>query len=193
MLLSVREIEPKFMARMRRNAFIGLAVVGLVGAAVWFVIGGVGSSSGLTDQQTVSADEKLSSEYRPTAVAALARIEPSSEIIDVAAAIIDSVKLLNVKEGETVKEGQILAFLDSVDERRAERDHVAAKLAEAERLLTAEKEVGASRIAAAEIRLHRAQSIYPLRIEAEKSKVRSIEAALSNNRDILNPDPRSRS
>ena len=78
-----------------------------------------------------------------------------------------------------------LAFLDSFDERRAERDHVAAKLAEAERLLAAEQEVGASRIAAAEIRLHRAQSIYPLRIEAEKARVRSIEAALSNNRDIL--------
>ena len=173
------------MARMRRNAYIGLAVLGLVGAAVWFGIGGAGSSSGLTDQQTASADEKLSNEFRPTVVAALARIEPSSEIIDVATAVIDSVKLLNVKEGETVKKGQTLAFLDSFDERRAERDHVAAKLAEAERLLAAEKEVGASRIAAAEIRLHRAQSIYPLRIEAEKARVRSIEAALSNNRDIL--------
>ena len=176
------------MARMRRNAYIGLAVLGLVGAAVWFGIGGAGSSSGLTDQQTASADEKLSNEFRPTVVAALARIEPSSEIIDVATAmreLIDSVKLLNVKEGETVKKGQTLAFLDSFDERRAERDHVAAKLAEAERLLAAEKEVGASRIAAAEIRLHRAQSIYPLRIEAEKARVRSIEAALSNNRDIL--------
>ena len=174
-----------FTAQMRRNALIGLAVLGLVVAVVWFGIGGTGSSSGLSDQQTASADENLSSQHQPAAVAALARIEPSSEIIDVAAAIIDSVKLLNVKEGETVKEGQTLAFLDSFDERRAERDHVAAKLAEAERLLAAEKEVGASRIAAAEIRLHRAQSIYPLRIEAEKARVRSIEATLANNRDIL--------
>ena len=44
---------------------------------------------------------------------------------------------------------------------------------------------GVSRIEAAEIRLHRARSIYPLRIEAQKAKLRGIEATLANNRDIL--------
>ena len=90
-----------------------------------------------------------------------------------------------VQEGEIVEQGQTLAFLDSYDERRAERDHATAKLAEAERLLAAERAVGASRVEAAEIRLRRAGAIYPLRIEAQKARLRRIEAELANNRDIL--------
>ena len=170
---------------MRRIAAIGLVALGLAGVAVWFDVADLRSSLGLADQQTASALEQSPRDARPVTVAALARIEPVSEIVDVAAAIADRVELLMVKEGEIVKKGQTLAFLDSYDERRAERDHVTARLAEAERLFATERMVGASRIEAAEIRLHRARSIYPLRIEAQKAKLRGIEATLANNRDIL--------
>ena len=131
--------------------------------------------------------ERLQSTSAPSqkTVAELARIEPVSRIVDVASAIADRLDVLMVQEGEIVEQGQTLAFLDSYDERRAERDHATAKLAEAERLLAAERAVGASRVEAAEIRLRRAGAIYPLRIEAQKARLRRIEAELANNRDIL--------
>ena len=105
---------------MRRIAFIGLVALGLAGVAVWFDVADLRSSLGLADQQTASALEQSPRDARPVTVAALARIEPVSEIVDVAAAIADRVELLMVKEGEIVKKGQTLAFLDSYDERRAE-------------------------------------------------------------------------
>ncbi len=172
------------ISKTKPKVLIGAGVV-CVAVAAWIVSTSDLTFFGSTSQQSASAAAGAKGGNRLKSVAALARIEPASEIINVSAPINDRFERLMVREGENVEAGQNLGFLDSYDERRADRDLVAAKLAEAERQLAAETEVGAIRIEAAEIRLRRAKSVYPLRIEAQKSKIRSLEAALVNNRDIL--------
>ncbi len=164
------------MSISKPTTLIAVAVLAAAAAAYWFAD---------TGSETTARQIAGNGEGGVVAVAALARIEPASEIIDVAASITDRLEKLVVEEGEVVEPGQELAILNSYNERRAERDHIAAKLAQAERLMAAEKALGATRIADAEIRVRRAKSIYPLRIEGQRAKIRGLEAELFNSRDIL--------
>ena len=71
-------------------------------------------------------------------VAALGRIEPESEIIDVGAPSAERFERLMVTEGEQVEVNQILGYLESHEERVAEREQIAAELREARQRLDAE-------------------------------------------------------
>ncbi len=164
-------------ALLRRRVVMVPLAIGTVVVAGWIAVA--------TTQSATRQDGVAKIGVRPSAVAALARIEPASRTINVAAPIVDRLDRLNAKEGDIVVAGQTLGFLDSYDERRADRDHVAFKLAEAERRVAAERDAGQSRVEAADIKLRRAEAVYPLKIEAQKSKIRSLEAELANNRDIL--------
>lgn len=119
------------------------------------------------------------------AVAALGRIEPHSETIEVGAAIAGLVEELLVEEGQRVARGDTLGHLDSYRERVAERDQQAARLEEARAMLAAEAMLGEARIAAAKLLLRQTHEIYPLRIAAQQAKIALLSAELDNSRDIL--------
>ncbi|WP_081972808.1 biotin/lipoyl-binding protein [Leptolyngbya sp. KIOST-1] len=68
---------------------------------------------------------------RQVKVVALGRVEPASRVIDVAPSESGRIERLEVQRGDRVEAGQILAYLDTYDVRRAERDVAASQLAEA--------------------------------------------------------------
>ena len=120
-----------------------------------------------------------------TAVGALGRIEPASEIVSVGSGIADRLESLLVKRGDLVKKDQIMGYLQSHAEQVAQRDEIAAQLAEAKLRLAAEIELDQARIDDATIKWKTVAEVTPLRIEAQLKTIESIEVGIANDKDIL--------
>jgi len=124
---------------------------------------------------------------QPPAVAALGRIEPGSEIINLHAGFSpDRLESLFVARGDLVKKDQVLGYLGSHGEQIAQRDMYRAQLKEANLRLKTELELDRSRIEAAEIHQRQILEVSPLRIAAQTATIESLEAKLANDKDILN-------
>ena len=126
-------LEPK-----RANKFLIPAIaiaLALLGVSIWLVLGR--SSNNSSQTSAVPATSSITKE-QARAVSALGRLEPQGEVVKVASpsALGTSriVKLL-VKEGDTVKEGQVIAVLDSYDRSVAALLQAQSQAQESERNL----------------------------------------------------------
>ena len=106
-------IEPK-----RSNKFlvpaIALALAAL-GVSIWFVISRFSNNPAPTASPTTNT---TGSQEQPRAISALGRLEPQGEVIKVASPSTlgtSRIVKLMVKEGDMVKQGQVIAILDSYD------------------------------------------------------------------------------
>ena len=116
-------------------------------------------------------------------VAALGRIEPESEIVNLGAGVSpDRLDTLLVKRGDLVKQGQVLGYLGGYPEQVAQRDVYSAQLAEARSQRQTESALDQARIDAAVIQRQQILEITPLRIAAQQSTIISMEAKLTNDR-----------
>jgi len=104
-------LEPK-----RSNKFlipaIALALAAL-GVSIWFVIGRFSSNPSSTNSTSATSTKE-----QPKAISALGRLEPQGEVVKVAspsALGTSRIVKLMVKEGDVVKQGQVIAILDSYD------------------------------------------------------------------------------
>ncbi len=116
---------------------------------------------------------------RQVKVVALGRVEPASRVIDVATAEAGRIDRLEVQKGDRVQAGQILAYLDSYDVRRAERDVAASQLAEARAQLEAETAVGNSQVQEASTRISQIDGPQRAAIAAQESAIASLQAELN--------------
>jgi HlyD family secretion protein len=95
---------------------IALALAAL-GVSIWFVIGRFSSNpSPATSPATNTTGN--SNKEQPRAISALGRVEPQGEVVKVAspsALGTSRIVKLMVKEGDMVKQGQVIAILDSYD------------------------------------------------------------------------------
>ncbi|MEP0926190.1 MULTISPECIES: efflux RND transporter periplasmic adaptor subunit [Cyanophyceae] len=112
-------------------------------------------------------------------VVALGRIEPASRVIDVATAEAGRIDRLEVEKGDQVQAGQVLAYLDTYDVRKAERDVAASQLAEARAQLAAETTLGNSQVQEASTRVGQIDEPQQAAIAAQQSAVESLQAELS--------------
>jgi len=162
--------------RIRKvSATIGVAIVavagGLIGVSNW--------SSGAQPPPAAVAPS-------PSAIAALGRVEPESEIINIGAGTSpERVDSLLVGRGDPVQSGQILGYLGGYAEQIAERDMYRAQLDEARAKLATQTDLDQLRIAAAGVKQKQVIEIEPLRIAAQEATVASLEAALANEKEIL--------
>jgi len=123
---------------------------------------------------------------QPPSVAALGRIEPGSEIINLGADLSpDRLELLFVARGDIVEKGQVIGYLGAYPEQVAQRDMYLAQLEEARLRLKTEVELNRSRIESAETRQKQILEVSPLRIAAQEATILSLEAKLANDKDIL--------
>ncbi|HZG38497.1 MAG TPA: efflux RND transporter periplasmic adaptor subunit [Nodosilinea sp.] len=116
---------------------------------------------------------------RQVKVVALGRVEPASRVINVATAESGRIDRLEVQKGDRVEQGQILAYLDTYDVRRAERDVAASQLAEARAQLAAETTLGNSQVQEASTRVGQIDGPQQAAIAAQQSAVESLQAELS--------------
>ncbi len=112
-------------------------------------------------------------------VVALGRIEPASRVIDVATAEAGRIDRLEVEKGDQVQAGQVLAYLDTYDVRRAERYVAASQLAEARAQLAAETTLGNSQVQEASTRVGQIDGPQQAAIAAQQAAVESLQAELS--------------
>jgi HlyD family secretion protein len=121
------------------------------------------------------------------AVAALGRIEPQSEIINLGAGTSspDRLEQLFVGRGDLVKKDQVLGYLGGYGEQVAQQEMFKAQLEEAKLRLATEAELNRSRIESAETHQKQIVEVSPLRIAAQEATIASLEAKLANDKDIF--------
>jgi HlyD family secretion protein len=123
---------------------------------------------------------------RPAAVAALGRIEPQSETINLGGAATDVLADLAVGRGSRVTRGETIGHFRGYQEAVARERATAQQFAEAKAQLGAEQAVGESRVRSAQAQLDGILAVGPARIDSQVARVRSAEIDLANNIDILN-------
>ncbi|MBT9315577.1 efflux RND transporter periplasmic adaptor subunit [Leptothoe spongobia] len=158
----------------RKTSFwIGIALLLLAGSASLLALRSIQQS------RQAAIEEAAKPPPERVDVAALGRIEPKSEVIDIAAAETGVLSRILIEEGSQVEAGQILAELDMYDIRKAERDYAASQLAEAQQTLAAERSLGEARIAEATTKAGQIDQPQIQAIEAQSAEIRSLEARLS--------------
>ncbi|MEO1180030.1 MAG: efflux RND transporter periplasmic adaptor subunit [Cyanobacteria bacterium J06636_28] len=159
---------------LKKTSFwIGMALLLLAGSASLLALRSVRQS------RQAAIEEAAKPPPARVDVAALGRIEPKSEVIDIAAAETGVLARMLVAEGTQVEAGQTLAELDMYDVRKAERDHAASQLTEAQQTLAAERNLGAARIVEANTKAEQIDQPQIQAIEAQAAKIRSLGASLS--------------
>lgn len=156
-----------------RTVWIAFGVLLLVGA------GAVGVVRSRLQARQAAIEEAAAPLPQRVSVAALGRIEPEDSVIDVAASENGLISQLLVTEGEQVQQGQILAYLDMHDVRKAERDYAEGQLIEARRRLAAENQLGTSQVQEAITRIDLADAPKTQAIAAQNATMVSLEAQLN--------------
>lgn len=172
--------------RISRIAFLGIVVLAAVvvtgGMLAWDYPEGVRA---LVSTQTGNAPKDVSGPVARTGVAALGRLEPESEVIDVSGPAGTRVVTLFVKEGDWVTAGDHLAHLDGYAQRLAAKERAGVLLQEGRELHAAETLTGEAAIEEAVLRLNQIDTLMPLEIKTQKAVVKRIDGDLDNARRSL--------
>ncbi|MEO0457413.1 MAG: efflux RND transporter periplasmic adaptor subunit [Cyanobacteria bacterium P01_A01_bin.114] len=146
------------------------------------LVGGVVSTlavRNLMQSRQAAREEAAQPPPQRVSVSALGRIEPKGGIIDVAASDGGVLSQLLIDEGDRVTEGQVLAYLDIYEVRKAERDYAESQLIEARNKLDAESQVGTARIQEANTRIGKAEAPMTAAIQAQAATVASLKSQLN--------------
>jgi HlyD family secretion protein len=111
-------------------------------------------------------------------VAALGRLEPKDRVIDISVAGDERLSRLLVKQGQMVKAGDILGYLETYDTRLAARDRAAALVHDTEEQLRANVGQGQARIKEADLQLAQQRQVSVRGVEAQEARVRQTKAEL---------------
>lgn len=112
-------------------------------------------------------------------VAALGRVEPAGGIVNIASPEQGIISRLLVGVGDSVLEGQTLAYLNVYDVRLAERNFAASQLIEAENALTAQEAVGSAQILEADTRVEQVDLPQAQAMRSQLAQIREFQAQLS--------------
>jgi HlyD family secretion protein len=164
---------------MRRGRTLALAL----GLAV----GVLGVTYVVLHTRSLPSDGPAAQPVRPArdTVAALGRLAPRGEIVSVGAPEGDRVARLAVQEGQQVRAGDVLADLESLAERRADRERAAKRLGEAETRLTTEAAHAAALVEESIARLRQLETVPVMEIQVQESRILTLRAELQNlERDL---------
>ena len=120
-----------------------------------------------------------------TAVTALGRLEPETEIVGIAAAPGNRIETLHVKEHDHIDAGALIATLDTHEELAAARAHAHEMVGETERRAAAESAHAQTGIDVARLKLKEADEVLQRGVEAQEAAVRRCEAELAKARKDL--------
>jgi HlyD family secretion protein len=105
-------------------------------------------------------------------------LEPKDRVIDISVAGDERLSRLLVKQGQTVKAGDILGYLETYDTRLAARDRAAALVHDAEEQLRANSDHAQARIKEADLQLAQLKQVSARGIEVQDARVRQTKAEL---------------
>jgi HlyD family secretion protein len=109
-------------------------------------------------------------------VVALGRLEPEGDVIRVGGPTGERIQRLSVKEGDLIAKGAVIGYLESYDERQAERDLAASQLDEATQRLTSTTNYSNAQIQEAQTHVQQIDRPGDFEINAQKATLRKLEA-----------------
>lgn len=149
----------------------GALALGLVGFGVSQLIANQQRAQQAAIEAQAPAPERVE-------VAALGRLEPQGEVIRVGGPTGERLGRLQVQQGDQVKAGAVLAYLESYGEQLAQRDLAASQLREAEQRLQAQTSVGNAEVQEAQTRVQQVDRPTNFQIQAQEATIRDLEAQL---------------
>lgn len=155
-------------------------ILGVAGGAIALGLIGIGIAM-LTASKQVQVEQatEIGQLPRRVEVVALGRLEPKGEMIRIGGPTGERIEQLEVKQGDLVQRGAVFAYLESYEERLAERNYAASQLAEAKARLKAATTYAQSQIQEAQTRVQQVDRPGTFEIEAQRATVRQLEAELS--------------
>jgi HlyD family secretion protein len=133
-----------------------------------------GNAAGAAGTASAAAQERPKP---PNSVAALGRLEPRSELINVGAGTgPDRLESLFVERGDGFKKGDVLGYLGGYAEQMAQRDVLLAQLDEAKARQKAETDVARARLRQAEANRRRVLDVWPHRIAEQEATIAGLDA-----------------
>jgi HlyD family secretion protein len=154
----------------------GLAALALGGLIFHAMRSEATQANALRDEQAVQRNM----------VAALGRIEPSSEIVNLGAGSSpDRLDSLMVERGDLVKKSQVLGYLAGYAEQTAQRDVFKSQLEEARLRLSTQLDLDRARVEAAEVHQRQVLEVEPQGIAAQEATIASLEAKSANDKSVL--------
>jgi HlyD family secretion protein len=158
------------------SALVGLALVAIAGGGMAKYVSGQANPTVATSNKPAPGLIKGES----ASVAALGKIEPKGELISISGTKGERLGRLLVREGQQVKAGQPLAYLDSHQEKVAQRDLSQTQLAEARGKLASEIAYGQSQVQEARSRIEQVSSPKTSEIAAQKATIGRIKGELNS-------------
>ncbi|WP_088893755.1 HlyD family efflux transporter periplasmic adaptor subunit [Leptolyngbya ohadii] len=150
----------------------GVLALGLVGFGVSRLIANQQQARQAAIEAQAPAPERVE-------VVALGRLEPQGEVVRVGGPTGERLARLLVQQGDQVKAGTVLAYLESYEEQLAQRDLAASQLREAEQRLQAQTSVGNAQIQEAQTRIQQVDRPTNFQIQAQEASIRDLEAQLA--------------
>lgn len=158
-------------ARFRRSALLLIAVV------LGFAVGAFTFSSTVRKD---SSQGNASPASPRKGVVALGRLEPEGGIINVCAPLGEQIFLIKVKEGDNVRENDVLATLENHRVREAEKALADALLEEARQRREALKNSSEKLVQQAEQRIKQVENEVQFNIVTQEAKVGALKAQLQS-------------
>jgi HlyD family secretion protein len=160
---------------------LGCGAAAVIGLGVYLS----GGASLVRTPEKATAAGASADEPSRTTVTARGRLEPESEVVSVGAPADGRISRIMVAEGQQVHAGDVLAYLDSRDERIEERDLYDSQIAEARLRFAAETQHSTSLINEAELRIRQLEELRPLEIEEQQYLVNAVGSELARARADL--------
>ncbi|WP_318781314.1 ABC exporter membrane fusion protein [Amazonocrinis nigriterrae] len=154
---------------------IPMAIVGVLGIGM-IKIYQFSHTQAPNSQMPIAKIQSQKNQVR--SVAALGRVEPQGEVITIGGSVGERIDKLLVQEGQQVKVGDVLAYLDSYQEQLAAKNAAATQLQEARNRMKAESMFGKAQIAEAESRIGQIKTPQMSEIVAQKATIEGIEVDL---------------
>jgi HlyD family secretion protein len=107
-------------------------------------------------------------------VTSLGRVEPKGEVVEISGTSGSRISQLLVREGQQVKKGEILAYLENYPEKLAEKNLAASKLAEATFRYDSVTKYGDAQIQEAMTRIEQIKQPQSYEIKAQEAQVKQL-------------------
>lgn len=163
----------------RLTLVLALLSAGMFGVGLFYVIARQPGPERQESERQFPTFGKSRSTETASAVAALGRLTPQGEVIEIGGLMGDRLQSLVAEEGDRVKQGAVLGYLESHAERKAERDAIATQLAEARSRLTAELKLLDARTNEATVAVQQVRELDPLDVDAQKAKTQLLETEVT--------------
>lgn len=154
-------------------------MLGALAALLLLGVGGVAWLNTRAQQKQAELEEAAKPLPKQVKVAALGRVEPAGGIINVAASESGVVSELLVAAGDSIAQGQTLAYLDLYAVRTAERDYAQSQLIETEQKLDAQLAFKEAQVQEATTRVAQVDLPQEESLRAQEAQIRDLQAQLN--------------